>query len=224
MQHRVEDPRHKVDSYWITVLTVFISSIGQDQQLTYSEESQCKTQTASVCSESTLYSVTVTGGATKTTGTSVASDCQTVRGCSASNQDSSQTSTVTASCTPAAQRRMAVIVMDALDKRHMRRNATDRDDGLSKMDNRCGRNAVVYPRNPKNVGSIPHLLRDYKGQYQQVQAQSLGFTAFFWVPLLDDATFRQLLFAVCSLFILFPFPHLFCNDPVWSHNSDTFYI
>lgn len=178
-----------------------ISSIGQDQQLTYSEESQCKTQTASVCSQSTVYSVTVTGGATKTTGTSVGSECQTLRGCSVSNQDSSQTSTVIASCTPAARRRMAGTVMNAFDKRHMRRNATDRDNQQSKMDDRCGRNAIVYPRNPKKVGSISDLLRDYNGQYQQVQAQSLGFTAFFWVPLLDDATFRQLLFTVC--FFLF---------------------
>lgn len=56
--------------------------------------------------------------------------------------------------------------------------------------NVCDNDALVYPRDPKDVGAILSLLSDYKGKYEQVGAE--GETSFIWVPALDQKTFDLL--------------------------------
>lgn len=55
----------------------------------------------------------------------------------------------------------------------------------------CPANAVIYPKNPDNVGDIPQLLSEYDGKYVQVQSKQFSYTAFFWVPYLDAQTMAK---------------------------------
>ncbi|RWA03907.1 hypothetical protein EKO27_g11198 [Xylaria grammica] len=140
-------------------------TIGPDNELTYPDDptSSCTTRTGSVCTTTTFVSATVTGGTTTTTTSTSYGGCEAIEGCEATNSDTAITSSTTAACTPTAS-------ADSL--------------------NVCDNDALVYPRDPANVGDIPTILAKYSGKYEQ--AEFSGETAFFWVPVLDQDTFDKL--------------------------------
>ncbi|KAK8091312.1 Bcser1 [Apiospora phragmitis] len=57
--------------------------------------------------------------------------------------------------------------------------------------NVCFNDAVVYPKDPTNVGEIPDLLTNYTGKYQTLEAA--GATGLYWVPALDLETYALLM-------------------------------
>lgn len=127
------------------------------------EPETCTTESASICSTTTIYSATITGTETKTTFSSTSHTCETVFGCEVTNSNTA-TKTVSASGCPATPTGIP-------------------PDG-------CPQNAFVYPANPANVGEIPTLLQNYASTYQVVELSD--FVAFYWVPLLDQQTMNAL--------------------------------
>ncbi|KFY94278.1 hypothetical protein V500_03359 [Pseudogymnoascus sp. VKM F-4518 (FW-2643)] len=75
-------------------------TIGNDNIPTYSSEpTSCKTETASICSTTTSFGVSVSNSETVTTATSTASTCTTVAGCGEENETGS--ATITGACSTA---------------------------------------------------------------------------------------------------------------------------
>lgn len=130
-----------------------------------SDPESCTTESASICSTTTFYSVTIEPTATVTTFTSTSQTCATVFGCDVTNSDSATTVTSASDC-PATP--------------------------TSKPPNGCPQNAVVYPANPTSVGQIPTLLEKYASTYEVVGLPSFDFVSFYWVPLLDQQTMDTL--------------------------------
>lgn len=64
----------------------------------------------------------------------------------------------------------------------------------------CPAPAIVYPKNPENVGSIPSLLQGYD-DYVEVGLTTENWVAFYWIPMLGQDTMDALRRSV-SLFIL----------------------
>lgn len=154
-------------------------TIGQDNQLTYSDEpsSSCTTETESVCSTTTFVSATVTGGTTRTT-TSASSACEEVRGCSLTFSNTATTTTTRADSCPTDN---AVAARDELQPRQF----IPTPEG-------CPADAIVFPRDSGNVGKIPDILSGYEGKYVEVKSKYFGFTSFYWVPRLDQETMNNL--------------------------------
>ncbi|XXG95201.1 hypothetical protein Hte_001461 [Hypoxylon texense] len=156
-------------------------TIGQDHQLTYSEDptSSCTTQTGSVCSTTSFVSETVSGGSTKTT-TSTSSACEVVRGCSLSESNTATATTTRTEACPLPTDNV-VAAGDELQRRQFLPTPAG-----------CPANAIVYPSNPENVGQIPLILSSYEGKYVEVKSTEFGFTSFYYVPYLDQDTMNNL--------------------------------
>ncbi|KAK3370414.1 hypothetical protein B0H63DRAFT_528137 [Podospora didyma] len=75
-------------------------TVGPKGEISYPDEPNCKTESASVCGITTMDSTTVSGGTTKTTSTSTGSRCETVYGCSLSDRASTTVITTGTACTP----------------------------------------------------------------------------------------------------------------------------
>lgn len=171
-------------SIFILEALTILHSIGQDNQLTYSDEpsSSCTTETESVCSTTTFVSATVTGGTTRTT-TSASSACEEVRGCSLTFSNTATTTTTRADSCPTDN---AVAARDELQPRQF----IPTPEG-------CPADAIVFPRDSGNVGKIPDILSGYEGKYVEVKSKYFGFTSFYWVPRLDQETMNNLTKSVC---------------------------
>lgn len=158
-------------------------TIGRDRQLTYSSEpTSCSTKTASVCTTTTIFSATtIDSTSTRTTATSTSRRCETVRGCEVTNTNIRTSSTTVASCTPSA-------LVKA-------RSEDGNDTGVLEPrqgGEGCGKHAIVYPVDPKNVGEIPTLLSAYAGKYETIGVPALNIVGFYWVPFLDEETLKKL--------------------------------
>ncbi|KAI1272435.1 glycoside hydrolase family 55 protein [Xylaria sp. FL0933] len=139
-------------------------TIQPDNSIDYDDEpDECTTQTASVCSTTLFVTATVTGGTTTTTTSTSTGSCETIEGCSVTNSGTTSSTTTTVACTP-----------------------TSSGSSL----NVCYNDAIIYPQDPSNVGGILSIISAYSGRYEQVQAA--GYTAFIWVPALDQETFNTL--------------------------------
>jgi hypothetical protein len=158
-------------------------TIGEDGQLTYSEEpTSCRTETASLCSTTTTFLATSTGDTVTTTATSTSRDCETVTGCSVSYSNTGTQTTVVASCAPASvvapQRRRARSAGAA----EPTAAAEEERSVLGGRANGCNlNNYIVYPKDPFNVGDIPTYLANAGVTFNQIQSTNLGYTAYYWL-------------------------------------------
>lgn len=125
----------------------------------------------------TVFKTTTTRGTITSTASSTSSTCDTIRGCSASDWDTTTTQTKPDHCpSPTANpvKGAASIIPPP----------------------GCPANAIVYPSNMKDVGQIPQILAKYKGKYVEIKSIELQQVAFIWVPLLDQETMDVLLESV----------------------------
>ncbi|QSS62360.1 glucan 1,3-beta-glucosidase precursor [Histoplasma capsulatum] len=149
--------------------------VGQDRILTYPKEepTKCEKKSAEICM-TTVFKTTTTRGTITSTASSTSSTCDTIRGCSASDWDTTTTQTKPDHCpSPTANpvKGAASIIPPP----------------------GCPANAIVYPSNMKDVGQIPQILAKYKGKYVEIKSIELQQVAFIWVPLLDQETMDVLL-------------------------------
>ncbi|KOS36475.1 hypothetical protein ACN38_g12783 [Penicillium nordicum] len=142
-------------------------TVGRDDKLTYSNEPSCQIESAELCSTTVSKSETLVGTITSTV-TATSSACETVYGCSLT--DSGSTKTTTASvCEP-----------------------TSGSGGEYQPPAAgCPAPAIVYPKDPENVGSIPSLLQGYK-DYVEVGLTTERWVAFYWIPMLGQDTMDAL--------------------------------
>ncbi|CAM1508809.1 Fc.00g025480.m01.CDS01 [Cosmosporella sp. VM-42] len=153
-------------------------TVGHDGKITYSEEPDCKTESASLCSTTTFRSEALVGPSTSTV-TKVSSDCETIYGCSVSDWESA-TDKFTSACplpTPDSKRD---VEEPGLGKRQFVPPAPG-----------CPAPAIVYPRDPENVGEVPDILNHTKSRV--IESSEFNFVAFYWVPMLDRDTMAALL-------------------------------
>ncbi|KAK1963446.1 pectin lyase-like protein, partial [Colletotrichum sublineola] len=154
-------------------------TVGPNGQLTYSQEpTSCKTETASACSTTTFVTQTVTNGATRT-GESTRTRCETIYGCSVTDDESEMTSTTRIECP------LPTPVSNANDQR---RDLSARQ--IEQPPPGCPRDAIVFPADNRNRGQIPTLLQAYAGKYTEVEDD--GFVSLWFVPLLDQGTMDKL--------------------------------
>ncbi|EGC45360.1 exo-beta-1,3-glucanase [Histoplasma capsulatum var. duboisii H88] len=121
-------------------------TMGQDRILTYPKEepTKCEKKSASVCT-TTVFKTTISRGTITSTATSISSRCDTVYGCSASDWDTTTTSTKPSNCPS---------------------SPTARPTGRPPTPPPgCPANALVYPFNMDNVGNIHQILAKYKDKY-----------------------------------------------------------
>nr|CDP24152.1 Putative Glycoside Hydrolase Family 55 [Podospora anserina S mat+] len=158
-------------------------TIGRDRKLTYSNEpTSCTTKSASLCTTTTIFSVTkIAEDSTRTTATATSRQCETVRGCDVTDQNTRTVSTAIESCTPKPR----VKARDGDDPSLL--NPRQNGNG-----NSCGKNAIVYPKDPKSAGDIPSLLSAYAGKYETIGVPELNIVGYWWVPLLDEETMKRL--------------------------------
>ncbi|RYC61691.1 hypothetical protein CHU98_g4510 [Xylaria longipes] len=174
-------------------------TIGPGGQLTYSEEpnnEECTTtQTASICTISTTFSVTSSDTFSSTTATSTTKICEPISGCSVSYSttqvDTTTIETCTVSPTNAGRSGRPTTVPSAITQPSS--NATQ--PSLVNRDNIANHvplhkrackevPVVVFPRNPTNrqeVQAIENALMQHA--HRTVSSGSLGggYTAFIWV-------------------------------------------
>ncbi|KAI1773231.1 pectin lyase-like protein [Hypoxylon cercidicola] len=159
-------------------------TIGPNYQLTYSSEptESCTTKTASICSTTTIYSVTSSDTFTSTTATSTASDCEPVVGCDASYSNTGTVTTTVETCTVPPTGAARVRSADPSPT-----GTANGDFPIIKHRADCvDVGVVVYPRDPMNVGSIEaNLQNDF---HDQIWSTRLGYTAYFWVQSLPAET------------------------------------
>lgn len=55
----------------------------------------------------------------------------------------------------------------------------------------CPAPAIVYPKDPENVGNIPSLLQGYS-DYVEVGQTTENWVAFYWIPKLGQDTMNAL--------------------------------
>ncbi|OAX83696.1 hypothetical protein ACJ72_01943 [Emergomyces africanus] len=150
-------------------------TIGRDNIITYPKEepTKCERKSAEICM-TTVFMTTTTRGTITSTASSTSSTCDTIRGCSASDWDTTTTQTKPDHCSsPTAnpvQGAASIIPLPG-----------------------CPANAIVYPSNMKDVGQISQILAKYKGKYVEIKSNVLQQVAFIWVPLLDQETMNALL-------------------------------
>ncbi|OJJ05261.1 hypothetical protein ASPVEDRAFT_838932 [Aspergillus versicolor CBS 583.65] len=147
-------------------------TVGHDNQLTYSEEPPCETESAELCSTTVTHSETLVG-TTTSTATETSSYCGTVYGCAATGSETATTTTATA-CPLAA---MATTAAD--------------DGTFVPPPPGCPAPAIVYPKDPENVGNIPSLLQGYS-DYVEVGQTTENWVAFYWIPKLGQDTMNAL--------------------------------
>ncbi|KAJ6118862.1 Killer toxin subunits alpha/beta 6 [Penicillium samsonianum] len=112
-------------------------TVGHDKKLTYSDEPSCKTESAELCSTTVTKSETLVGTITSTV-TATASACEAIYGCSLTDWSSTTTTTPSGCAQPTAT-----------------------GGAYEPPEIGCPAPAIVYPRDPENVGSIPSLLQGY---------------------------------------------------------------
>ncbi|KAI1771426.1 pectin lyase-like protein [Hypoxylon cercidicola] len=163
-------------------------TVGQDHQLTYSEDPResCTTETGSVCSTTTFVTETASPGGTRTT-TSTSSACEEVIGCSLTESNTATATTTRTDVCPTDNAAVAGPMDNAVadGDELQRRQFIPSPEG-------CPANAIVYPRDPENVGEIPRLLSSYEGKYVEIRSTEFDFTSFYWVPHLDQDTMNNL--------------------------------
>lgn len=183
-------------------------SVGRDGKVTYPTErlTSCDTATASFCSTTEHLTVTTRPGTTSTS-TRTESSCQEFRACGATNFDS--TATVTPDNCPLPTAR-AKRWDDGLE---VDSAGAEDHDGPGKLSRRqappppgCPANKVLYPTNPEDTASIRRLLSDNNLEFVEVRAESVGYTAFFRVSLLDAETESELKTRVCDLLLVHYMP------------------
>ncbi|RWA06956.1 hypothetical protein EKO27_g8145 [Xylaria grammica] len=164
-------------------------TIGLDGVLTYPDEptKSCTTQTASICTTATTFSVTSSGTFVSTTATETQSTCETITGCSVSYSSTAvETDTVT-TCTisPTSAARPRAEPRDSVnDVSPSRKRAGDDCEEAP---------AVIYPSDPMDSQGIQTIeigLRDHK--HTRIQSTKLGYTAYIWVQSLPKETKYQL--------------------------------
>ncbi|KAJ5963523.1 uncharacterized protein N7479_003399 [Penicillium vulpinum] len=133
-------------------------TVGRDNKLTYSEEPPCQTESAELCSTTVTASETLVGTITSTV-TATSAACETVYGCSLTDWESTTTTTAPV-CEP-----------------------TSRSGEYQPPAQGCPAPAIVYPKDPENVGSIPSLLQGYD-DYVEVGLTTESWVAFYWIPML----------------------------------------
>ncbi|KAL4930992.1 uncharacterized protein BDV17DRAFT_297495 [Aspergillus undulatus] len=143
-------------------------TVGRDNQLTYSDKPPCETESAELCSTTITHSETLVGTTTSTV-TATSSYCATIYGCSPTDWESSTTTSATACPLP----------------------TTPSDGTFEPPPIGCPAPAIVYPRDPENVGSIPSLLQGYD-DYVEVGPTTERWVAFYWVPMLGQDTMDAL--------------------------------
>ncbi|KAF9894400.1 hypothetical protein FE257_007903 [Aspergillus nanangensis] len=111
-------------------------TVGRDNQLTYSDEPSCQTESAELCSTTITASETLVGTITSTV-TATSSACETIYGCSLTDWESTTTTTAPV-CEPTSS------------------GGEYQPPAIG-----CPAPAIVYPKDPENVGSIPNLLKGY---------------------------------------------------------------
>ncbi|KAJ6149090.1 Killer toxin subunits alpha/beta 6 [Penicillium samsonianum] len=138
-------------------------TVGHDKKLTYSDEPSCKTESAELCSTTVTKSETLVGTITSTV-TATASACDTVYGCSLTDWSSTTTTTPSVCAQPTAT-----------------------GGAYEPPEIGCPAPAIVYPKDPENVGSIPSLLQGYD-DYVEVGLTTENWVAFYWIPMLGQDT------------------------------------
>ena len=175
------------------------NSVHPGGKVDYPDEPEnCTPKSASLCSTTTSFGTTVSQGVTKTTTTKVQSTCATITGCEVQDSEATQTQ-VGGSCAPrrrqVAPRTAAAAlpeVTDAPQKRAPNNNAPawQCDPGLDAT--------VIILRNAEDPGSrsetINLLQARYndlaslglanQGYWHEIRANTLGFTAFFYLDAL----------------------------------------
>ncbi|PGG96344.1 hypothetical protein GX51_07874 [Blastomyces parvus] len=149
-------------------------TVGRDRILTYPKEepTKCEKKSAEICM-TTVFKTTTTRGTITSTASSTSSTCDTIRGCSASDWDTTTTSTKPSNCPS---------------------SPTARPTGRpSTPPPGCPADALVYPSDMDNVGNIRQILAKYKDKYLEVRSEAKHFTVFFWIPYLDQETMNSLL-------------------------------
>ncbi|KAK4181199.1 family 55 putative glycoside hydrolase [Triangularia setosa] len=149
-------------------------TIGRDRKLTYSNEpTSCTAKSASLCTTTTIFSVTkIADDSTRTAATATSRQCETARGCDLTDRNTRTEPTAVESCAPTP-----------------RVKARDDDDNSRQ---RVWQNAIVYPKDPKNVGDIPSLLNAYAGRYETIGVPEFSVVGYYWVPLMDAETMKRL--------------------------------
>ncbi|KFX87604.1 hypothetical protein V490_08138, partial [Pseudogymnoascus sp. VKM F-3557] len=158
-------------------------TVGRDGKVTYpdNEPTSCEKVTASICSTTAIESIT-TIGPSESTITRTESSCgDEFTACGATDIEATTTKEPD-SCPLPTDNAKRGVVDDGPEL--ARRQSQQRPAG-------CPANAVIYPKNPENVGDIPQLLSEYNGKYVQVQSKQISFTSFFWVPYLDAQTMAK---------------------------------
>lgn len=161
--------------------------IGQDHVPTYPSEPDkpCETRTASICAETTSFVSSVSGGATRTSTTTI-STCATILGCNAEDQS---TSTQVSTCSTKRRRDVPSTATAAQATAPVARSDSPPDSGSD-----CSRGptapAIIYPLDPKDhdiLQAVRNALIELDlNVNHEVRSDRLDFTAFFWVDDVDE--------------------------------------
>lgn len=131
------------------------------------DEPPCETESAEFCSTTITKSETLIGTSTSTI-TKTESGCETMYGCHMTDVGATTTVSTGVACAP-----------------------TDNPETYDPQKPGCPAPAIVYPRNPENVGNIPQILAAYS-DVVPVGLSSEQWTAFYWVPYLGVDTMAEL--------------------------------
>lgn len=63
--------------------------------------------------------------------------------------------------------------------------------------------ATIWPRDAKNLGEVPALLKEYEGRYRVIRDDLTGEVSYFHVEKLDPETMYTLQISVRLLLLLF---------------------
>ncbi|KAF2828939.1 hypothetical protein CC86DRAFT_317913 [Ophiobolus disseminans] len=132
----------------------------------YPKEPPCETESAEFCATTVSKTETLIGTSTSTI-TKTESACNTIYGCHLTDIESTKTVT-SRTC-----------------------KATDDPNTYEPQTPGCPAPAIVYPRDPENVGNIPKILSTYSNAVP-VKLASEDWTAFFYVPFLGVDTMAEL--------------------------------
>ncbi|KAK8067581.1 glycan 1-3-beta-glucosidase precursor [Apiospora saccharicola] len=197
-------------------------TIGPNGELTNDPEpTECSTTlTASICTASTVITVTSDSTTTKTIGTSTGRpECETISGCSVSQSMTDVTSTTIETCTAqatgarlAARPSASPLNGQAGSNRTIigRKVAAALDDEHSRhsypLQKRACKDvpAVIYPSNPRSRAEVGLILAKLDGQtFREVRSDSLGggYTAFIWVASLPADIQQEILEVAPQAFV-----------------------
>lgn len=126
------------------------------------EPTSCETQTASACETTTFVTVTGAAALAAQTITSTVTHCESIYGCSISDQNTHTATTTSQSCAP-----------------------TPSGSDL----NACRNDAIIYPSDPSNIDELKNILVNYKDTYHIIGVSD--HTGYIWVPSLDGETMNK---------------------------------